>query len=485
MKRYLLASLAPFAGLAILAACSDSTPGVVPAPSATTTATATATTTATNPADSAPPKEDSAVDPPKTDASADAVVDPPAPATMAELFKKLAPKAVLSTMDAALGGPVTGRSISLVIPPGVIVDKNGAGPFSIDSDGDGVNDANPVSGMVNISFREFNTQGDMLRGDHATMTRDGRVLESGGSFDLSAEAGGKKLTILHLNKIKFTPAKPVAQGAPMNFFIDDASPSGKDNFQWELPVKGPPAPDANCTTKDQCARDRNCADQVSCRPFLCPLPGAATDACALPLCQGIPACTISAACAAPNACVTNPDCIKNGECRIKCRGKCDTDECRRIEPTCAPFPVPAETAPGNPDYLFNGQPFGSIGSHQSANCDRLTYLSNTLVTVQVRFTANYSAQSGVFFLPTVENATVKLYTKIPGAPVGQEGYKSYDNSMPVGIAGKLVVVALKDGKYFYEERPYTIGAGAAGVEEVMVAPGEVSQAIFDAKISAL
>ncbi len=106
----------------------------------------------------------------------------------------------------------------------------------------------------------------------------------------------------------------------------------------------------------------------------------------------------------------------------------------------------------------------------------------------MRFASNYSSKSGVFFLPTGFNTAVKLYTKISGAPAGQEGYKSYVDAMPVGVAGKLVIVAVKDGKHFYEERAYTIADdGTAGPKTatILVNPAEIGEADFNTKISAL
>jgi hypothetical protein len=183
-----------------------------------------------------------------------------------------------------------------------------------------------------------------------------------------------------------------------------------------------------------------------------------------------------------------PACAVSADCRIKCKGKCDTDECKAVKPTCAPFPIVAPPPVGAGGFLFNGSPFGNIGPYNAANCDRITHLAAQHATTFVRFTANYSVESGVFFIPTGENSAVKLYTRIAGAPAGQEGFQSYVNSMPVGVPGKLVVVAVNNGKYYYQEKAYTIAdtnTPAAGQDTVLVAPAEVSEAVFNASINAL
>ena len=92
----------------------------------------------------------------------------------------------------------------------------------------------------------------------------------------------------------------------------------------------------------------------------------------------------------------------------------------------------------------------------------------------------------MFFLPETGTTAAKLYTRDAALP----GFVSYPNTMPVGVRGKLVVVALRDGKYhLFHDDAYVIPAGVAvpgGTEAtIQVTPLEVSEADFQAYIDAL
>jgi hypothetical protein len=394
-------------------------------------------------------------------------------------------------IDAQQGGVVeairNGKKIRVKIPASAAFLRVPVGtPGAVDIDGDQVADALPVTGMLEVQLTPYTTPGDMVRGDRPTVTSTGGILETGGSFDLVArEAGGKNgwnVIIAKLDAVDFDTGKPiVASDNPMLFWLDERGPAAKDGFVWDQPVQ-PPADPKVCNNERTCIADKSCFGAPFCVDLLCK----SVQSCRQEMCVGTALCPLTAKCSVANACKDDKECAASAECRVKCRGKCDTEECKDVPGVCAPWPIPAQPpAQGGTNYLFNGSPFGNIGPHQSANCDRLTSLSETRVTTLVRFASNYSEESGVFFLPTQVDSTVKLYTKIPGAPAGQEGYQSYANSMPVGVAGKLVVVAVKNGQYYYEEKPHTIGAGVGGVETVSVSPVQMSEAEFNMRINAL
>jgi hypothetical protein len=433
--------------------------------------------------DSAAPALDSTVDSGSLDSSPDGGV---APATLNGALAKGIREKGLSNKNVSADSEVVfvGTNLSFTIPLGAVVDKV-TQPFTLDTDGDGVLDASVVSGMVDLTVLEMSNAIDMFRRGRPTVTNAGEWLESGGAFEASAAQNGRPLTILKFKTVEFKPSTRLAaqNQDPMQWFLATPKVIGgtTPDPSFKLPVAGPLG---RCSTADLCARDKACWDQAGCKPFLC----TGVEPCRFDVCVGVAAaCPAKPECAAPNACADIQACKGTADCRIKCKGKCDTDECKSYQPTCAPFPnVATNTANGN--YLFNGSPFGNIGPHEAANCDRITHLASQHATTLVRFTANYSVESGVFFIPSGENSAIKLYTRIAGAPPGQEGFQSYANSMPVGIAGKLVIVAVNNGKYYYQEKPYTIantGNPAAGQDTVLVAPQEVSEAAFNAAIDAL
>lgn len=398
--------------------------------------------------------------------------------TMAQLFARFAPPRKSFALDASAGGHIEGSVVALDVPPGAIFERGGQ-PADVDSDGDGELDGKRVSGAVTIELREIASKGDLVRANRPTITTAGALLESGGSFDLRVTKDGKELAVASLRNVVFRPKATLSSAsAPMELWLargtDDAA------FAWQRPVAPPPEAKPECNTALAC-RAEACLDQRGCAAFLCDANGAA-NVCAREICVGTPACPSNPACQATDACRDVPDCAKSAECTVKCRGNCAMDECKDVA-VCQPAPVVASgTAP---EFLFNSMPFGNIGQYDAANCDRLTYLSSDRVTLYVRFAAGWSDESGVFFIPNDGFSAVKLYTKIADAPEGQKGYMSYVESMPVGVAGKLVVVAMKDGKYFYEERALTLADDAAKTQTVAVQPQELSETAFEAKIESL
>lgn len=106
------------------------------------------------------------------------------------------------------------------------------------------------------------------------------------------------------------------------------------------------------------------------------------------------------------------------------------------------------------------------------NCDVISNIGAIKTTVLCYFEnyfndeipANYmgSQASMCFFKPDGKNTVVKLYNMIVDAPVGKEGFLSYQNSMPVGVKGTFFVMTIKDEKFYCQSKSVTIDAPAAG-----------------------
>lgn len=110
----------------------------------------------------------------------------------------------------------------------------------------------------------------------------------------------------------------------------------------------------------------------------------------------------------------------------------------------------------NEAFTFN---FGQLGW---VNCD--VFYSNaspkTTVTVDVNNNPGalasfrgYTGETFVFYCPNDANVTAQLYT-----PDGPNRVKSYDNMMPIGSQGKLLVFSIKDGNYYLASKDITITA---------------------------
>ena len=283
-----------------------------------------------------------------------------APDSMEELHRQLGPTSMSFTVDAEAGGAIRGSSIALEIGPGVI--RGATGP-------------------VTVELREFQTVGDMVRGDRPTMTDRGELLESSGAFELEArDAAGDPVDVLELANVKFRKW-PEARSDGMGAWV--AAP--------EAPAWAQPAP------------------------------------------------------------------------------------LDRIRP---------KTDAGS--YLFNSLPFGGIGRYSAYNCDAIANLATDRMTLKIQLAPELVAEAGVFFLPDGVNTAAKLYTKDLSLP----GFVSYANMMPVGVRGKLIVVALDDNRYYlYHDDAFTIPAGTSngsGREAtLLIAPVEVPEAEFFAYMNAL
>lgn len=94
------------------------------------------------------------------------------------------------------------------------------------------------------------------------------------------------------------------------------------------------------------------------------------------------------------------------------------------------------------------------------NCDLLYNPNgaNTTVTVNVPNNpgdmATFGGNTGhtfVIFCPADKNVVAQLYT-----PSGTNTVKSYDGTMPVGSAGRMIAFSIKDGKFWFAKQDVTI-----------------------------
>lgn len=119
------------------------------------------------------------------------------------------------------------------------------------------------------------------------------------------------------------------------------------------------------------------------------------------------------------------------------------------------------------------------------NCDVFYASSNPRTTVTVTLTNNPGAlasfmggggETFVFFCAQGENVVAQIYT-----PVGTNGVKSYDNSMPIGTSGRLLAFCIKDGKFHLAKQDVTITANLSATLNME----ETTEANIQAEIDAL
>lgn len=141
--------------------------------------------------------------------------------------------------------------------------------------------------------------------------------------------------------------------------------------------------------------------------------------------------------------------------------------------------APQEVAPVNGFYSFN---WGTTGW---VNCDMLYAYTNPKTTMTVTVANNpgamasyhsFSGETYVFFCAKNSPVAAQLYT-----PAGANTVKSYDNSMPIGIEGKMLAFSVKDGKYYLAQQEITIAAN----HTLTLTLAEVSEAAVQAAISSL
>jgi hypothetical protein len=116
-----------------------------------------------------------------------------------------------------------------------------------------------------------------------------------------------------------------------------------------------------------------------------------------------------------------------------------------------------EIIPSGSFYNFN------LGTTGWINCDVFYSYANPKTTVNVSLLNNpgtlssfraYTGETFVFFCAKGTNVCAQLYTT-----TGPNSVKSYDDSMPIGVQGKMMSFSIKDGHYYYAESEVTITAG--------------------------
>lgn len=105
-------------------------------------------------------------------------------------------------------------------------------------------------------------------------------------------------------------------------------------------------------------------------------------------------------------------------------------------------------------FRFN---FGQLGW---INCDVFWGESNPKTTMRVKLLNNpgtfanfrgFDGETFVFFCGKGSNVAAHVYTLD-----GTDGVKSYDNSMPVGMEGRLLAFSIKEGRFYLAKKDITI-----------------------------
>ncbi|RAJ05294.1 hypothetical protein LX64_02451 [Chitinophaga skermanii] len=131
------------------------------------------------------------------------------------------------------------------------------------------------------------------------------------------------------------------------------------------------------------------------------------------------------------------------------------------------------------NFIFN---FGSLGW---INCDVFYSYSNPKTTVRVALQnnpgtlASFRANTGetyVYFCAKGSNVVAQFYY-----PDGPNGAKSYDNSMPIGVEGRLISFSIKNGQFFLAKKDITISANQQ--ETLVLAPS--TESAIQSEIDAL
>lgn len=120
------------------------------------------------------------------------------------------------------------------------------------------------------------------------------------------------------------------------------------------------------------------------------------------------------------------------------------------------FGIPLKSSPVAGFYNFE---MGNLGW---INCDVFYAYTNPKTTVSVTVTNNpgnfatfmgFTGETFVFFCAKGSNVVAQLYNEN-----GPNSVKSYTDMMPIGIEGKYISFAIKDGKYYYAAQESTITA---------------------------
>ncbi len=127
-----------------------------------------------------------------------------------------------------------------------------------------------------------------------------------------------------------------------------------------------------------------------------------------------------------------------------------------------------KTADANPDTIR----FKLPSLFKWANCDFLANYTGPKTTVICYFENIFNnepyqgSQFGevnmcVFKLEN-QNTLIKFSNTIFDAPLGKEGFLSYQNLIPVGVKGTFFVMSVKDEKFYCQTKSVTIDAPLAG-----------------------
>jgi hypothetical protein len=116
---------------------------------------------------------------------------------LADFLQSRAPIAESFTFDAATGTTITNsKGSKYIIPANAFINLDGS----------------PVTGTVKIAIKEMNQVSEMIFGDRATQTGDGRLLTSFGEFFVRAEAGGRELRLRDSARVNVQIKGPAAAG---------------------------------------------------------------------------------------------------------------------------------------------------------------------------------------------------------------------------------------------------------------------------------
>ncbi|WP_113662863.1 hypothetical protein [Pedobacter nanyangensis] len=141
--------------------------------------------------------------------------------------------------------------------------------------------------------------------------------------------------------------------------------------------------------------------------------------------------------------------------------------------------APREVLPAAGFYNFQ---MGNLGW---INCDVFYAYSNPKTTTRVTIANNpgsfatfmgYTGETFVFFCAKGSNVVAQLYTYD-----GPNGVKSYTNMMPVGVEGKYISFAIKNGKYYYADLTTTITPN----QNITLTLAETTEAAIQQAIDAL
>lgn len=112
---------------------------------------------------------------------------------------------------------------------------------------------------------------------------------------------------------------------------------------------------------------------------------------------------------------------------------------------------------------------GKLGEWR--NCDVLVPISRTTTVLGYFTNVFHEGEDGgyqglqpnmLFFKKKGDNVLVKLYTRILNAPVGKQGFLSYQNTFNIGMEGTFLALVTKDGKFYAQKKSVTIGEPESG-----------------------